>query len=362
MISLYTIINTRIDNKLNTFAAFVDFQKAFDLVDRKFLLYKLLNIGIQGKLYFAIKSLLLNTTSCVKLNDIYTEEFHINTGIRQGDSISSTLFACFINDLVAEINNNKLGINIGNHRVSCLLYADDLVILSENEVNLQAMLISLCNWCEKWNIKINIKKSNIILFHPNRRKNSEFEFKINNQVINDVDYYKYLGVYMDANLKMNITIKRFAESGSRSLGTIISKYKLMPSMCFQTYTKLFNACVFAMMIYLGVNKFAAKCAVIGDMGWKPGDIRRKLNLLRYWNRLVLLPNTRITKIIFLGSYNFEEKASICLHIREVLKEINFENLYYLLNVCDLTAAESKNMKPNGKMKYIVNQNYVFINN
>ena len=184
MISLYTIINTRINNKLNTFAAFIDFQKAFDLVDRKFLFYKLLNIGIQGKLYFALKSLLLNTTSCVKLNDIYTEEFHINTGIRQGDSISSTLFACFINDLVAEINNNNLGINIGNHRVSCLLYADDLVILSDNEVNLQAMLISLCNWyaddlvilsdnevnlqamlislcnwCEKWNIKINIKKS-----------------------------------------------------------------------------------------------------------------------------------------------------------------------------------------------------------
>ena len=180
-----------------------------------------------------------------------------------------------------------------------------------------------------------------------------------------MDYYKYLGVYMDANLKMNITIQKFAESGSRSLGTIISKYKLMPSMCFQTYTKLFNACVSpvldycspvwshrncneleevqhrAMRIYLGVNKFSAKCAVIGDMGWTPGDIRRKLNLLRYWNRLVLLPNTRITKIIFLESFNSEEKASICLHIREVLKEINFENLYHLLNVCDLTAAESK---------------------
>ena len=88
----------------------------------------------------------------------------------------------------------------------------------------------------------------------------------------------------------------------------------MPSMCFRTYTKLFNACVSpvldycspvwshrncneleevqhrAMRIYLGVNKFSAKCAVIGDMGWTPGDIRRKLNLLRYWNRLVLLLN------------------------------------------------------------------------
>ena len=48
---------------------------------------------------------------------------------------------------------------------------------------------------------------------------------------------------------MNITIQKFAESGSRSLGTIISKYKLMPSMCFRTYTKLFNACVSPVLDY-----------------------------------------------------------------------------------------------------------------
>ena len=58
------------------------------------------------------------------------------------------------------------------------------------------------------------------------------------------------------------------------------------------------------------------------MGWTPSD-----KLIRNWNRLVLLPKTRITKIIFLEGYNSEEKASICLHKREVLKEINFENLY-----------------------------------
>ena len=50
-------------------------------------------------------------------------------------------------------------------------------------------------------------------------------FKLITQNILYVDCYKYLGVYMDAHFKMNVTIEKFADCGSRALGAIITKYK-----------------------------------------------------------------------------------------------------------------------------------------
>ena len=107
-------------------------------------------------MYFAVKSLLSFTDSCVRINNMYTEFFNINCGVRQGDVISPILFSIFINDLVAGINEINLGINIMNSVLACLLYADDLVIFAENETNLNIMLQFLNIWCSTWLVTIKI--------------------------------------------------------------------------------------------------------------------------------------------------------------------------------------------------------------
>ena len=73
---------------LETFCAFVDFQKAFDYVDHDFLLYKLYNKGIDGRIYNAIKAIYSSPSSCVLVNDRLTDWFEVNSGVGQGDSLS----------------------------------------------------------------------------------------------------------------------------------------------------------------------------------------------------------------------------------------------------------------------------------
>ena len=161
--SITTIIRNRLSSKLPTYACFIDFQKAFDYVDRELLLYRLLLDRVNGKIYKAIKAIYDKTISTIRLNGKFTEWFNINYGVRQGDSLSTTLFSAFINDLANEIKYLNLGIDIDNGKISSLFYADDIVLLANNEEELQTMLNTVKSWCNKWRMTINIKLISCIL-------------------------------------------------------------------------------------------------------------------------------------------------------------------------------------------------------
>ncbi len=77
-------------------------QKAFDWVYRDMLFYKLLEYSIDGKIYKSIKALYNYPLSKAKVNRYTTIWFITESRVRQGDSLSPTLFAIYINDLAKE--------------------------------------------------------------------------------------------------------------------------------------------------------------------------------------------------------------------------------------------------------------------
>ena len=89
---LCCILRNRKSLGLSTFLAYIDFQKAFDSVDRGLLFYKLSKIGISGKFYNAISAMYSNPRSKFLLNEFETDFFDCPVGVKQGDSISATLF------------------------------------------------------------------------------------------------------------------------------------------------------------------------------------------------------------------------------------------------------------------------------
>ena len=109
--------------------------------------------------------------------------FSVHCGLRQGCILSPLLFNIYINDLVKELNELGKGIDINGVRVSCLLYADDVVILAENEQNLQDMLDTVTHWCQKWNMTINEKKTQVVHFRPNAKERTKSNFTCGNKII-----------------------------------------------------------------------------------------------------------------------------------------------------------------------------------
>ena len=147
---------------------FVDFSKAFDNINHVHLFNSLIHKGMGGKVLSILISMYSKLTSTVRCgNNNYTDFFSCNIGCRQGCKLSTILFNLFINDLIEEL---KLSCNNGIHitqeidDIFAILYADDMANCSDTVRLLQAQINVISNFCDRTGMKINLKKTKIIVF------------------------------------------------------------------------------------------------------------------------------------------------------------------------------------------------------
>ena len=143
------------------FSCFVDFSKAFDTIPRDLRFEKLLGYGITGKFLNNIKSMYTNDNCCVKVGNKLTESFLANQGVKQGCILSPLLFNIFIADIVERFETeNCRPIKIDESRnLSCLLWADDIILLSHSEEGLRNMLSALDSYVNENGKSIKTKKT-----------------------------------------------------------------------------------------------------------------------------------------------------------------------------------------------------------
>ena len=154
---LKTLINKYLNlSKKQIFVCFVDFRKAFDSVWRNALFYKMLSNGIGGKMINIVKKMYTNSRSSVKVNGQCTEYFNIDRGVRQGDSLSPTLFNIYVNDISnLFIQDKSSPLILDTTKIGSLLFADDLLLISESQTGLQNSLNELSDYCERWQLTVN---------------------------------------------------------------------------------------------------------------------------------------------------------------------------------------------------------------
>jgi len=157
--------------KKKLYVCFVDFKKAFDSVWRSALFLKLQNKGIQGKFYNILHDMYSNTLYSCKYQNMFTKPFLANQGVKQGDSLSPTLFNIFVDDIGKYLDTNLTSaVNLNGKKVNHLLYADDLLLISEYADGLQNSLDSLQKHSTEWKLDLNLKKTKIIIFSKTKSK------------------------------------------------------------------------------------------------------------------------------------------------------------------------------------------------
>jgi hypothetical protein len=93
---LHVLINKTSESGYKLYCAFIDNRKAYDYVVRDYLLYKLIQYGIRGRLLNIIISMYNDIKSHVKLNNQISNEFTCILGVRQGECLSPFYFICFL--------------------------------------------------------------------------------------------------------------------------------------------------------------------------------------------------------------------------------------------------------------------------
>ena len=227
--TLRTAVNHHLNKKKGNkvYACFIDLRKAYDSIHHKGLFYKLAKMGINGNFLTLLKDIYKKSKCAIKVNGRRTEFFKYTKGVRQGCPLSPLLFNLYINGIVETLDqNNPTPLNM-NGNLSCLLYADDLVILSTTKEGLQQSLNSASSYFDEWNLEINHEKSKCMIFNKRGDKGKDL-FNIKGNALKNVKTYKYLGVIISSKKCMlSKTLDHLSVKANKALFSLKSNLNLL---------------------------------------------------------------------------------------------------------------------------------------
>ncbi|KAK3561342.1 hypothetical protein QTP86_030646 [Hemibagrus guttatus] len=183
---------------------FVDLEKAFDRVPRGILWEVLWEYGVHGPLLRAVWSLYNRSRSLVRIASCKSDLFPVHVGLRQGCPLSPVLFIVFM-DRISRRSQGLEGVRFGDHRISSLIFADDVVLLAPSSLDLQHALGHFAAECEAAGMRVSTSKSEAMVLD---RKKVACTLQVGGEVLPQVEEFKYLGVLFTSEGRMDREIDR----------------------------------------------------------------------------------------------------------------------------------------------------------
>ncbi|TWW78062.1 R2DM Retrovirus-related Pol polyprotein from type II retrotransposable element [Takifugu flavidus] len=177
---------------------FVDLEKAYDWVPRCTLWGVLREYGVEGPLIRAVQSLYQRSRSLVRIAGCKSDSFPVRVGLRQGCPLSLVLFITFM-DRISRHSRGVEGVEFGGRKISSLLFADDVVLLVPSNRDLHQMLGWFATECEAAGMRISTSKSESMVL---ARKKVECLLRVGEEVLPQVEEFKYLGILFTSEGRM----------------------------------------------------------------------------------------------------------------------------------------------------------------
>ena len=294
-----------------------------------------------------IKAMYMDNNICVKINNCERTSFlQSNVGVLQGDSISPLLFNLYVSDLKASLGVDDDTPKLVSTHVNCLMYADDLILISRSELGLQALLNKLSEYCRKWRMEVNTEKTKVMKFSGNgHRCKSVFLYK--ERPIENVSTYKYLGIEFSSSGTWSNAITNISNRGMKALfllkgyicsgnikpglGLKLFDQMIRPILCYgseiwsafngnrKTFSNIDGISQFLDSLdiekvhvkfckfLLGVNKRAVNLAVKGELGRFTVGISCMLQAFKYYYHIQSSNNILLREALTLSEDLHKEK-------------------------------------------------------
>ena len=300
-------------NQHYMYGCFVDFSKAFDTIPRKKLFQKLLDNSINGKFYDCLTMFYNNDKVHVKIGTKITSSFQANQGVKQGCILSPLLFNIFLSDLQAKIDapEHHAPLLDNDHPISCLIWADDLLLLSRSESGLSKMLQNLNEYTSTNGMHINIDKTKVMTFNRTGKLLRK-SFYLGEHKLETVKEYKYLGFMVTPRGGIETGLKDLKDRAMKAfykmkhqLGPQFRKHPLITIKLFETLIQpilLYSSDFWGILKQprnnpieimhmkfckelLGVQRQTTNAGVLLELGQIPLSIRGIKHAIKNWTRI-----------------------------------------------------------------------------
>ena len=244
--TLRNIIEQSLEWNSPLYVTFVDFEKAFDSVDRESLWKILAHYGIPEKLICLIKKTYKPSTCQVVHNGSLTEPFNILTGVRQGCILSPFLFLLAIDWIMSRtVEGQNRGIQWSLlKQLEDIDFADDITLLSQRHRNMQDKTNSLDANGGKLGMKINIPKTKSM----RANQTNHDPITLRGEALEEVDKFPHLGsiVSRDGGTEQDIAVRIGKATGAFKILRPIWTSRVIS---VQTKLRLFNSNVKTVLLY-----------------------------------------------------------------------------------------------------------------
>ena len=365
---LNELINMYIHKKKHLYCCFIDYEKAFDRINRSALWNKVISSGINGKLLRVVYNMYEIAKSCVKENSMISGFFSCNMGVRQGENLSPLLFAIFLNDFESSLSGKYEGLPtfedmstiLSSDEIEyfinmyTLLYADDTLVFAESPEQMQLALDEIGKYCKKWDLSINKKKTKVVIFGTDIPQ-TQHNFTIGHLDIGTEKEYCYLGVVFNFNGNFSKAINERITPARKAMFGLNSKAVnlLLPP---DIHIDLFEKMVTPIFLYgcevwgygniepieifyrkfirrsLGVGKSTANCIVYGEVGKYPIFHKVNARMLSFWVKITEGKATKLSSIMYKIIYKLHLEGLYdspwLMHIKSILLNSGRPQFWY----------------------------------
>ena len=342
--------------------AFIDFEKAFELASPTVMLYSLAQKGAQGHLLAWTKGYLSNRKARVKFQGHTSTYKNLENGTPQGGIISPFLF----NILMENIANLTLPNN-----VDIFIFADDVCVVAKgaNKINnLQKSLDIITRKSKELGLKINSNKTKTMTI---KCQPPDQVMRVDNNPIEWVNSYMYLGVHIDTQLNFNQEVKYLRERAKTRLATMKHMTSLKEGANLQIQRTYYIACTRSLIDYAApalvnlsetqkqslevLQNNAARLMLGAPMWTKLGNLRMEANLPSLTSRIKVRNTCILTKAIASNRNSYtKQKAKLELAKNRIIQTYSTYSKHLTDCAKDLEVTDTllglKNDAPNNTIK------------
>ena len=161
------VVNELIEGRKNSegklYLGFLDIEKAYDRVNRRQLCAVLEKVGLSEKIVNIVRSMYEDTKAKYRLGNLETDWVKSERGVRQGCVLSPTLFSLYTEELAVRLRRMNTGVRVGRDRICILLYADDVVVMSESAEEFQSILDVVDGYGKDFGVRFSSEKSKVMI-------------------------------------------------------------------------------------------------------------------------------------------------------------------------------------------------------